>query len=644
VAAGLFAGFVLLAATDAWAIALFEPVGAAGIRLRAVVHLFDAAETLGVGALVALAVGALVRFVRLPRWATVCVAVATAVAIVLRFVGDDLTRFAAHLLEGALAPTIFVLTVALIGVVAPALLLAASLLSRRPRLRFLPVAAAIGALVTDQLLYRDDYLGVHGLVALGAALLGGAGLAPLAERTGRALTRRTAGRAALVLTGLFALFGVACPPSNDVRFELFRQPCAIGPWLLATTLWSAPRLHAPVALAASPWETDRSGASAIAPTAPPLLPRDAVVVLVTIDALRADVVSDPANASLFPTLTALKRDGVVFTHASAAGGETAVSLGALFSGLYYSERRWTDHGVGSTRYLFLADDPAPRFPQLLSDHGVVTANYSDLYFLGEEFGVIRGFRDERFVVQSRRKTDAAHMILPLLERLEHPVSGPVFLYAHLLDPHRPYDRGRKDGTDFERYLSEVAIADAALAQVVRLLELGYGKRWALFVSADHGEAFGEHDTTDHSKTLYEELVHVPLLARSPVFPPRTVDERVGLVDLGPTILDLFGVATPATFNGESLAPILAGGTRTFTRPLIAEGRLRRSLTQQDGFKVIEDARRKVVEAYDLVADPGESRNVFDGAPERADPALARLRAFFATHTLREPGYEPPYRP
>jgi arylsulfatase A-like enzyme len=179
--------------------------------------------------------------------------------------------------------------------------------------------------------------------------------------------------------------------------------------------------------------------------------------------------------------------------------------------------------------------------------------------------------------------------------------------------------------------------------VLRVLEERFGERWALFVSADHGEAFGEHETREHAKTLYEELLHVPLLAQSPLFRPREIRERVGLIDLGPTILDLFGVETPATFHGQSLVPLLAGGDTALTRPLIAEGRLRRALTEPDGLKVIEDLRRKVVEVYDLSSDPGETRNLFDVEPARSDAALAELRAFFAVHAWREGGYEAPYK-
>jgi arylsulfatase A-like enzyme len=287
-----------------------------------------------------------------------------------------------------------------------------------------------------------------------------------------------------------------------------------------------------------------------------------------------------------------------------------------------------------------------RFPQLLSAAGVATADFAGLAFLRSDFGVLRGFREETVVAQGRRHAEARELIDPLLARLSRAGPEPLFLYAHLMEPHWPYDRGRKDGTDFERYLSEVAVADAAVGRVLTVLERDFGARWALLVSADHGEAFGDadHATTGHAKTLYQELLHVPLLARSPAFPPRTIDTRVSMIDLGPTVLDLFGVATPATFDGQSLAPLLAGGARSFTRPLLAEGRLRRAITEPDGFKVIDDPRRKTVEAYDLARDPHETTNLYDAEPARTDAALAELRAFFAARTRREDGYVIPYEP
>ena len=79
------------------------------------------------------------------------------------------------------------------------------------------------------------------------------------------------------------------------------------------------------------------------------------------------------------------------------------------------------------------------------------------------------------------------------------------------------------------------------------------------------------------------------------------------------------------------------------RPIVAEGRLRRAMYIGD-IKVIEDLRRKVIEAYDLRADPNELVNLFDARDPRALDALGVLRTYFATRELQRPGYTAPYKP
>jgi arylsulfatase A-like enzyme len=374
------------------------------------------------------------------------------------------------------------------------------------------------------------------------------------------------------------------------------------------------------------------------------LPPNAIVVLITIDALRAEAVNDATNDARFPTLAKLKHEGVVFTHASAPGTQTGVSLSTMYSGLYYSERPWENYGVGKNRHPYPASSSAPHFPELLAEHGVATANFASLPFLGGDYGVTGHFADEKDLGQSTAGALGPMLVANMVERLRHADEAPLFLVTHLLEPHAPpftliHDRS----AEYARYLSQIAAADRAMSRLLPLLEQRFGDRWAVLVSADHGEAFDEHGTYDHSKTLYEELLHVPLLAMSPHFSARTIEAPVGLIDLGPTILDLFGVDTPATFNGQSLVPLLAGGAEALTRPLLAEGRLRRAITEPDGLKVIEDLRRKVVEVYDLKVDPGETENLFDREPDRADAALAELRAFFAVHAYTKDGYEPRYK-
>jgi Sulfatase len=643
VGAGLFAGFALLAAVNAVAIDIGVPLPSGGVPLRLAHHLFDAAETIGVGASLALAVGLFVRFTRLPAWAFGVLLFFANVAITYRVAGDYLLLAAAHALDGRYATTVFIFWMGLYGMVlalAPAI---AATWLEHPRLRFLPLPLAIVAMVANQIPLRDDYLDLHGVVAWGAVLLGGAALAPQAERLGRRLAESVHGKVELGAVAVVALFGVAFPPPNATRFELFRQPAAVAPWVLATLVWRAPRLHAPVSLPPSPWREERKDLPPIPPTETRLLPPNAVIVFITVDAVRAEVVDNPANDDRLTTFAELKRKGVYFTDASTPGAQTGVSLNAMFSGLYYSEERWDDYGDGKNRHPYASTSEAPRFPELLSEHGVDTVNFASLVFLRGDFGVDRGFREEKVLGTDRHAAPGPGLVSAVLGRLNHAGDGPLFIYTHLCEPHAPYTGGQPGDTSYQRYLTRVEMADRLLGRVLKVLEERFGDRWALFVSADHGEAFGDHQTTEHSKTVYEELLHVPLLAQSPHFVPRSIDTPVALIDMGPTLLDLFGVDTPATFNGQSLVPLLAGKTESLTRPIIAEGRLRRSLTGPDGLKVIEDLRRKVVEVYDLHSDPGETRNLFDVDPARSDVALAELRAFFAVHTYTADGYEPRYK-
>jgi len=99
-AAGLLGAAILLAIVDAGAIALMVPTPLAGAGLRASHYFFDAAETLGVGALAAAVAGAFVAFVRVPRWVSFLAAVGVTAALVELAVGENVTRVASLTLNG----------------------------------------------------------------------------------------------------------------------------------------------------------------------------------------------------------------------------------------------------------------------------------------------------------------------------------------------------------------------------------------------------------------------------------------------------------------------------------------------------------------------------------------------------------------
>jgi arylsulfatase A-like enzyme len=83
-----------------------------------------------------------------------------------------------------------------------------------------------------------------------------------------------------------------------------------------------------------------------------------------------------------------------------------------------------------------------------------------------------------------------------------------------------------------RYVSEVELVDSSIGRLRRELERRkLGERLYLIVTADHGEAFLEHGRYYHARTMYEEMIRVPLLLEGPGVEPRRVDRSVSLLDL-----------------------------------------------------------------------------------------------------------------
>jgi len=626
-------GALLLAIGNAADIAVTVRMPPGGAPVRAAHHTFDVIETLALGLVCGLLLGTAGHALRHHRRAAHAAYFAAAVPISYVVLGQDLRHQSDYLVSGLLAHLLFGSLVALCAAALPVAHAIGAWCARRRLLRWLVLVLPLGGIVTSHLVFRDDYAPFHGSIEWTSATLAFACLAPLVAR----LHARRAGRLALRALALAGVAGLLVPPANRTRVELFRTPGAIGAWVLARTVWPKPSEGA-----SAPAQAPRLPEAPIPPTLPPLVDGAPVVVFITIDATRADVTNDKARAAALPFFAELRRTAAMFGNAISPGSQTSVSLTTMFSGRYFSQLYWSRYGIGSARFLYAAEDSTPRFPEILVANGVQTALFGGTNFLANEFGVARGFTESK-VPTGRRHAVATEVLNPLIDRLNRAGPEPLFVYAHIMEPHSPYDRGKRKGTDFERYVSEVAIADTQIARVARTLAQRFPTRGVLIISADHGEAFGEHGTRQHTKTLYDELLRVPLFIRAPSVRPRSIPTRVSLVDLGPTLLDLFGIATPPGYAGQSLVPVLRGTTTTLSRPVIAEGRLRRAI--YDGnVKVIEDLRRKVVEAYDLERDPKEEVNLFDEDDPRAGAALASLRAFFDAYAFRRPGYSPPYKP
>ena len=150
----------------------------------------------------------------------------------------------------------------------------------------------------------------------------------------------------------------------------------------------------------------------------------------------------------------------------------------------------------------------------------------------------------------------------------------------------------------------------------------------VIVTADHGEAFGEHNWLGHGSTLYEELLRVPLIMVGPGIKAGTVvKETVELIDLAPTVAELVGIGSVEGFRGKSLLSVMKGNQKTsegtISTIVIPEFRQRLISYRKPEWKYIrteslDDTNTVLMEElYDLSTDSQERHNLHGSGDEKA---------------------------
>jgi arylsulfatase A-like enzyme len=644
-AGGVFLGVCLAAALNG-VLLLRAPASSGGQRFTLL--LVDAASFLLLAMLASPLVWALTRS-RLRRFGLLFLS-ASSLAVGVVTLHDDLEHFSQDRAGTTPAWLILASGTLVISLAVPA---SAWLATRAARFAYGALASVVLAsalLIANGLLLPADYFGIHlYLAAVGTTVIAAALASSPAAWLARAIALVTArpraqlwGAAAIVV-GLSSIPLVAPLPAR-VKLLLARSESSAFYRLASRVRAAVYRAGGGRSHGKGEWFASRALLSPIAPSRPALVPPNAVIVMITIDALRADVINSGENDARFVNFARIRNESTWFSRAYSAATLTKLSLSALFMSKYFSQQYWTkapDGGAHAPR-----EDTSPRFPELLQKAGVHTLNFQSINWLHNGNGSVRGFDEETYVPYPKARnyyTPAPPIFDALLPALAKLSDKPAFVFSHLSDPHAPYTLGKRRGeSPFEHYLAEVEWVDEQLGRLLSALDApALRPRAVLIISADHGEAFDEHHSRTHGTTLYDETLHVPLMIRLPSREARHVDARVGLIDMGPTVLDLAGVDTPGAYMGQSLVGFLRGENPTLTRPLLAETRRLKSLITAAGLKVIVDSEQDRAELYDLNNDPHELDNIADSEELLAEP-LAKLRQLFEVHRLRRPGYEPPF--
>lgn len=477
--------------------------------------------------------------------------------------------------------------------------------------RWLGAVAVLTALALQQANHRflvGNYPGVHLLVLVLAGLVIATSQPP--QRGSRWL---------LAAGGCGALALLVAPP-RGVRTELSRHAgLALSPFHL--------RLHArhPRPL---------GGPVQRPPARPPTGqgPLSPVVVLMTVDCLRFDALD--THGSQLPHLLRFRASSVDFREARTTAPATHVSLATMLASRYFPSLRWETGGAGGE--LVPQTDEIPRFTTLLAGSGTPTVQVLSQDWMRPDWKILEGFSESIDLPREGVLTPAARIADGMRQRLRAHATGPLFLYTHFVDAHAPYDLAGSEGSDRERYVRELALVDGAIGAVLAEIERSpWADRAVVIIAADHGEAFGEHSYFHHATMIYDEVLRIPLWIRAPGVPPSQATSPVSLLDIGPTILDLFRLATPGGMEGLSLLPALRGAPLPSRLIGAYSGRHHRALLFPDGFKVLDDQQRDLAELYNLRQDPGELRNLYDLEPLQT-PHLDQLERFFAERTVAEP--------
>lgn len=401
------------------------------------------------------------------------------------------------------------------------------------------------------------------------------------------------------------------------------------------------------------------------------------VLLVSIDSLRADRLhcyGNPRPTS--PTIDRLAARGALFEHAIAPTSWTLPSHMTLMTALPP-----TVHGVNED-YLKLREG-VPTIASVLRNDGYVTAGIVTGTYLDRRFGFGEGFDqyDDYTLVPSsprfQRRGHSANRLARMATRwLDHWSSGgrkrPFFLFLHFWDVHfdymppPPFDtmfdpgyHGPIDGTvrisstvhpgmpkkDLRHlialYDGEIRSTDTSLGQVVAWLRnAGVLDHTIVVVVSDHGDEFLEHGTVGHRSSLYDELIHVPIVFR---YPPKVpagdrVRAQVRLMDVAPTILSLAGIQRRIgvfdtgghrTWMATDLSPLLHPDRAGAMPPLPAFSNLEDRLVslRTTRAKIIENLEHGTKQFYDLAADPGEHSNRWNPDDPAATALLTELERY-----------------
>jgi len=324
----------------------------------------------------------------------------------------------------------------------------------------------------------------------------------------------------------------------------------------------------------------------------------------------------------------------------------------------------------------------------LNASGYHTAAVMGSFVLSSKFGFAQGFEffDDKFEFSTatcrtekwggilvdegfdQRANITTRKAINFLQRYKEK-DRPFFLFVHYFDPHSPYvppepfnsrfAPQKKQPTPIDKYSAlydgEVASTDHGIGKLLGSLEyLARKDDTLIIVTSDHGEGLGQHGNLEHTVSVYEELVRVPLLFYWPnhILRNRIINAPVELIDIMPTIFDLIGITDDkSSLQGQSLSNALCNGSkldldrpvylyRPYFRgaylPVLYDKKIwlkgEHFAIKAKNWKYIEAQEENTKELFDLNTDPQELNNIYSSFPEKVTELKTRLQKWKKEYT------------
>jgi arylsulfatase A-like enzyme len=356
------------------------------------------------------------------------------------------------------------------------------------------------------------------------------------------------------------------------------------------------------------------------------------ILLITIDTVRADHTPPYGGTAEMPVLRELAAHGTVFNWAFAPSNVTRRSIPSMVIGL--APNRVHGRVIGwalriDPRHVVLAER--------LSAGGYETAGFMCCYgFWSPEVhtGLQRGLEHIEIEPNGMALAKLARVWLEARERRKD--RKPLFLWMHILEPHNwTAATGEPHNDDDRRKFYDRALteSDAMVGELLGAFSARSPEHAPIvIVTADHGEALGEHGHQYHSTDLYNSQMRVPLVMTGPGITTQNVAETVSLTDLVPTLVELGGFQAPtgSSIDGRSFADLATGQRASKDDAGVAFAAMIADRSNPGGVTAIVRGRWKLVdggralELYDIYTDPDERHDVAGQHPEIVAPLRALL--------------------